>query len=238
MTLAQFLRRFPRLFDRIQRLNRKWRSQTPIYTEISKHLPKNQPFSFLQIGANDGISTDPFREFMIHPTARGVTTEPVPEYFAKMQASYLSYPHVITENHAIGYPSGRLPFYAYAAAYLSSKGMTPDLAGLAGFSRDKLVASLQPNDDPVACIQEIIIPVLTIEEVMAKHGFESFDCLFMDCEGHEENILTHMDYSKVKPRLIVFEHTHYGDRAEAIETHLAQHGFIFTRLQYDTIASR
>jgi FkbM family methyltransferase len=237
-SLAHFLRRFPTLFDRLHRLNRQWRHQSPMYLEISKHLPKNKPFTFLQIGANDGISKDPFREFMIRPNARGVTTEPVPEYFATMQATYRAYPNVIPANYAIGYPAGNLPFYAYSSSYLASKGGTEDLAGLAGFSREKLVASLQPSDDPNLCVTEIIIPVSTIESALSQHGFDHFDCLFMDCEGHEQNILTHMDYAKVKPRLIVFEHTHYGDRAEAIETHLAQHGFTFTRLQYDTIASR
>jgi hypothetical protein len=81
-----------------------------MYLEISKHLPKNKPFTFLQIGANDGISKDPFREFMIRPNARGVTTEPVPEYFATMQATYRAYPNVIPANYAIGYPAGNLPF--------------------------------------------------------------------------------------------------------------------------------
>ncbi len=238
MSLAKSLRRYPTLFDRVQRLNRKWRHQSPIFTEISKILPAARPFTFLQIGANDGISTDPFREFMIRSNAKGVTTEPVPEFFSRMRASYSSYPHVIPENHAVGYPSGHLPFYAYTSTYLNTKGNTPDLAGLAGFSRDKLLFSLCPNDDPELCIQEIIIPVRTIEEVMAKHRFPSFDCLFMDCEGHEENILTQLDYDRVNPRLIVFEHTHHADRIQVIEDHLTSRGFQLERLEFDTIASR
>jgi FkbM family methyltransferase len=237
-TLAQRLRRFPVLFDYLNRINRRWRQGSPLFRELRKHFPPHQPFTFLQIGANDGISTDPFREFMIRPHARGITTEPVPEYFARMQANYSYYPNVIPENHAIGYPPGRLPFFAYTSAYLASKGGTPDLAGLAGFSREKLEACLLPGDDPATCIQEILIPVRTIEEVMSQHGFPSFDCLFIDCEGHEENILTHLDYAQVNPRLIVFEHTHHVDRIQVIDDHLKAQGFSLKRLEFDTIASR
>jgi FkbM family methyltransferase len=75
------------------------------------------------------------------------------------------------------------------------------------------VHCLGSHEDPNACIQEIIIPVLTVEDIMLKYGFDRFDCLFIDCEGHEENILTQLDYDLVQPRLIVFEHTHFGERA-------------------------
>jgi FkbM family methyltransferase len=237
-TLAQQLRRFPVIFDYLNRFNRQLRGGSVLFRELVKLLPPHEPFTFLQIGANDGISTDPFREFMIRPNVRGIAVEPVPEYFELMQASYVRYPNVIPENHAIGYPSAHLPFYAYSSAYLDSKGRTPDLAGLAGFSRDKLVAGLQPSDDPSTCIQELIIPVHTVEEVMARHGFSSFDCLFIDCEGHEENILTQLDYDRVNPRLIVFEHTHHADRIQLIEDHLTSRGFHLERLEFDTIASR
>ena len=237
-TIAQTLRRFPRTFDMLNRLNRQFHHQSPVYVGIRTHIRINAPFTFLQVGANDGISHDPFREFMIRSKARGIATEPVPEFHSLMRSNYASYRNVIPVNCAVGYPSSNLPFYAYTQPYLASKGGSKELAGLASFNRQKLVDCLHPGDSPDTCIQEITIPVRTVEELMHQNGFDRFDCLFMDCEGHEENILTHMDYSKVKPRLIVFEHTHYGDRAEAIETHLAQHGFTFTRLQYDTIASR
>jgi len=235
--IAQKLRRFPKLFDTLNKVNRL-RRKTPLYQALAQNLPPDKPFTFLQVGANDGISHDPFREFMIRSNAHGVTTEPVPDYFALMMRNYASYPTVVSVNCAVGYPSSHLPFYAYTQPYLASKGGSKELAGLASFNRQKLIDCLHPGDSPDTSIQEITIPVRTVEELMHQNGFDHFDCLFLDCEGHEENILTHMDYSKVKPRLIVFEHTHYGDRAEAIEAHLAQLGFTFTRLQYDTIASR
>lgn len=236
---AQWLRRYPAFFDRLNRVNRRWRHASPIYTELAKHLPADKSFTFLQIGANDGISHDPYREFMIRTNARGVAVEPVPEIFTVMKCNYKAYPNVSPENCGIGYPAGRWPFYTYTPAFLKSRVDSTELAELASFYREKLSCLLTPNmEEQNECIQEIYIPVLTVEDIMIKHGFDRFDCLFVDCEGHEENILNQLDYSVVKPRLIVFEHTHFGERAEKIEAHLSVRGFVFTRLSHDTIASR
>lgn len=236
--IAQFLRRKPVFFDRMNTVARALGRRTALYSELSALIELKAPFTFLQIGANDGISHDPFREFMIRSNARGVAVEPVPEYFSAMSRNYAAYFEVIPENCAVGYPAGRLPFYAFTPNYLAAKGGSKELAGLASFTREKLIACMGRGELPENCIREIVIPVRTVEEVMEKHGFDHFDCLFMDCEGHEENILTHLDYDLIKPRVIVFEHTHYGNRAVNIEAHLSTKGFHFTRLTHDTIAAR
>ncbi len=235
---AQWLRRYPVLFDLLNRLNRRWRHTSSIYSELIKHLPVGSSFTFLQIGANDGVSKDPFREFMIRREARRVAAEPVPEYFASLCRNYCQYSHVIPENSAIGYPAGQLPFYAYAPEYLATRKDSMELTMLASFTRDKLLSSLKPNESADACIQEIIIPVCTVEQVMERYGFKQFDCLFIDCEGHEENIICQLDFDRVKPRLIVFEHTHQGERNKVIEARLTEQGFTFVHLTHDTIASR
>ncbi len=235
---AQSLRRYPVFFDLLNRLNRRWRHASSIYRELIKHLPVGSSFTFLQIGANDGVSKDPYREFMIRRDARGVAAEPVPEYFASLCKNYRFYSQVIPENSAIGYPAGQLPFYTYAPDYLATRSDSMELTMLASFTRDKLLSSLKPNESPDACIREIMIPVCTVEQVMERYGFKQFDCLFMDCEGHEENIISQLDFDRVKPRLIVFEHTHQGERNEVIEARLAAQGFTFTHLMHDTLASR
>lgn len=236
--LAQWLRRYPVLFDLLNRVNRRCRDASPIYRELKKHLPVGSPFTFLQIGANDGVSKDPYREFMIRRNARGVAAEPVPEYFESLRRNYRFYSQVIPENSAIGYPAGQLPFYTYAPEYLATRKDSMELTMLASFTREKLLSSLKSNESANGCIREIIIPVCTVEQVMERHGFNRFDCLFMDCEGHEENIISNLEFERVNPRLIVFEHTHQGEKNKIIEARLAERGFSFVHLAFDTIASR
>lgn len=237
-TFAQWLRSYPVLFDQLNHLNRRWRHTSPIYRELIKHLPVGSSYTFLQIGANDGVSKDPFREFMIRREARGVAAEPVPEYFASLCRNYCHYSQVIPENSAIGYPAGQLPFYAYAPEYLATRKDSMELTMLASFTRDKLLSSLNPNESAEECIREIIIPVCTVEQVMERYDFKQFDCLFMDCEGHEENIISQLDFKRVRPRLIVFEHTQQGGKIDLIHDRLAAQGFTLTHLTHDTIASR
>lgn len=236
-TIAQKLRRFPKLFDSLNRLNRL-RHKTPLFRALLEHLPKGKPFSFLQIGANDGISHDPYREFMIRSNARGLAAEPVPEYFAQLTHNYRSYPNLTPINCAIGYPASTLPFYAYTSHYLQTCPNAKELAGLASFDKSKLVAQLHPNSDPDSSIQAITLKVRTIEDVIAEHGFSTIDCLFMDCEGHEDNILLNLSYQRVQPQLISFEHTHHPENAREIVQHLAVHGFKSIQLSHDTVAYR
>lgn len=236
-TIAQFLRRSPVIFDKLNRIIRCFGRRTTLYAELATLIQGKSPFTFLQIGANDGISHDPFREFMIRPYARGVAVEPVPEYFKTMRRNYENYSQVIPENCAVGYPAGHLPFYAFKSDYLASKGGSKELAGLASFTREKLVACIGNDETPEGSIREILVPVYPVEELMTKHNIDHFDCLFMDCEGYEENILTHLNFERVKPKIIVYEHTHYEDSGEGIMTHLAARGFSFKCLTHDTIAT-
>lgn len=235
--IAQFLRKSPVVFDKLNRFIRWSGRRTALYSELASLIQWESPFTFLQIGANDGISHDPFREFMIRPNARGVAVEPVPDYFAVMRKNYVAYSQVIPENCGVGYPAGHLPFYAFQSDYIASKGGSKELAGLAGFAREKLLACIGADETPEDCIRELIIPVQTVEGLMTKYEFDQFDCLFMDCEGYEENILTHMDFDRVRPNIIVYEHTHYKDGGERIMAHLAARGFNFTRLTHDTVAT-
>lgn len=236
-TFSQKLRRFPKLFDSLNRLNRL-RHKTPLYQALLQHLPKGKPFTFLQIGANDGISHDPYREFMIRSNARGLAAEPVPEYFAQLTNNYRLYPNLTPINCAIGYPASTLPFHAYSPHYLETCTNAKELAGLASFDKSKLIAELRPDADPSSSIQTININVRTVEEVVAAHGFSNIDCIFMDCEGHEDNILTNLDFNHIQPKLISFEHTQHPDNARAIVLHLAKHGFACIQLSHDTVAHR
>ncbi len=107
---------------------------------------------------------------------------------------------------------------------------------MAGFSYEKLLIGLREGDKPEECIHAFPVPLATVEELMEKHHFATFDCLFMDCEGYEENILLNLDYEKVKPRLIAFEHTHFAEGTVPHEEHLIRLGYQIEKFQYDAVA--
>jgi FkbM family methyltransferase len=236
MSVKSLLQGCPLLFDSAMKVARFLGRQSALYRAINAIPPTHRPFTFLQVGANDGITCDPFREFMIRRNATGVTAEPVAEYWNKLKRNYAAYPRVFCLHAAVGYPAAENRFYAYNAAYVAKRGGWWELTGLAGFSRAKLERSLLPGDDPDQCIDETVVPTLTVEDILTSKGFESFDCLFMDCEGHEENILTNLDYDRVRPKMIVFEHTHFPESAQELIQQLGGRGFVSQQLEQDTVA--
>jgi len=234
--LEIFLHQHPRLFDLAKRIKRKIGAQPPFFQAIDEFSRQRESLTFLQIGANDGLTRDPYREFLIRPNARGIVMEPVPEYFRKCTRNYSAYPNVTPVNCAVGYPSGELSFYAFSEDYLTSRGQSAELAGMAGFSYEKLLLGLREGDKPEECIHAFPVPLATVEELMEKHQFTTFDCLFMDCEGFEENILMGIDYAKVQPKLIAFEHTHFSGEKPRHEEHLEGMGYKIEKYRYDAIA--
>jgi hypothetical protein len=76
----------------------------------------------------------------------------------------------------------------------------------------------------------------TIEELMVKHGFESFDCLFIDIEGYEPGVLLAMDYAVVRPQLIAFESLHLGPARTEVMAHLQRRGFGLFEFDQEMVA--
>jgi hypothetical protein len=108
-----------------------------------------------------------------------------------------------------------------------------------GFEEGAVVVRSPPGqgfNSPFGCEEACLEFLLPTQNSEAP--FKQFDCLFIDCEGHEENIICQLDFDRVKPRLIVFEHTHQGERNKVIEARLTEQGFTFVHLTHDTIASR
>jgi hypothetical protein len=91
---------------------------------------------------------------------------------------------------------------------------------------------------PFAEIDQITVPCLSIEQIMERYTFHGFDCIFMDVEGHEGNILLNMDFAAVRPSLIVYEHIHLGHSRAKITQFLLGRGFQIEECSQDTIAYR
>ena len=63
-------------------------------------------FYFVQIGANNGISADPIRPYVLKYHWRGVLVEPHPAAFARLVENYRAEPQLVFENAAIAEHDG------------------------------------------------------------------------------------------------------------------------------------
>jgi hypothetical protein len=68
---------------------------------LNNNYSINSFFSFIQIGANDGVSFDFLYDFVTKRDAIGIVVEPVQSYFAELLENYKKYPKIIKVNKAV-----------------------------------------------------------------------------------------------------------------------------------------
>ena len=66
-------------------------------------------------------------------------------------------------------------------------------------------------------IQEIRVPVMTLEMLLSKWGIAHVDLLVIDAEGHDLRIVRQALRLKKRPKIILFEHSNLStdDRLSA-----------------------
>ncbi|MCD6051977.1 MAG: methyltransferase FkbM family, partial [Verrucomicrobia bacterium] len=89
--LSWALKRHPRLFDAIRSASRSIGSRSPVYDKLAAFFRAHSGGTFVQIGANDGISNDPIREFIVdNEQWRGAFVEPMPYLLEQCRHNYRS----------------------------------------------------------------------------------------------------------------------------------------------------
>ena len=235
--IRDYLKKQPRLFDLAKAVSRRCGNRTKFYEFLNRVLPRSKPVTFLQAGANDGITNDPYREFILGSNFSGVLVEPAPYPFKKLQAGYRNKKGLRFEDCLISYPPGQtVDFYTFDEAFLALRPDASHLSMLSSLSMEQLTGALSSQED---CRDKIVrsqVAGRTIEELTRKHGFDSFDCLFIDIEGYEPRVLLAMNYALIRPRLIAFESLHLGSAQGEVRAHLENQGFRLFEFDQEMVA--
>jgi len=187
-------------------------------------------FTFVQIGANDGVSNDPIRRFVLKYGFRGVLVEPQPDVFARLQRNYQGLSGVAFENAAIAGRDGEVQMYRFK----SGPDLPPWADGLASFSKDMLLGNLQNVQGEVEAFS---VPTLSVRSLLRKHGLHHVDLFQIDAEGFDYEIIKMIDFSEIKPTIIHFEHGLLSE-ADCYECFrlLNRHGYKVTNNEANTVA--
>ena len=193
---------------------------------LYRRLKKRGKLFFVQIGANDGVYRDPLFEFVTrhHDKIAGLALEPMQETFQKLQANYAKYPHVTPVNAAIHTTVKQLEIYKVDPAY---PGKLPEwVRGIASFDKEHYRSLNVPAE---AMITETV-RCQTFDELVDQYDVEHIDLLQIDTEGYDAEIIKSIDFSKIKPSIIRFEHNLEAGSMDTAEfTQLAdllrQHGY-------------
>jgi FkbM family methyltransferase len=192
-------------------LSEKYKTDGEFFNLLINKVCKNKPqLKFIQIGANDGISCDPIHEFVKKYNWNGVLIEPEPKVFKLLQKNYIDNDNLIFENMAITDYKGEISL---------SFSNDPSLDSNKLFSTVTPQKGILSRSNYINSIETIQVPCDTLENICIKHALLDFDLLLIDVEGYENNLINSIDFKKVRPSIIHFEHAHitYNEHQNIID---------------------
>jgi hypothetical protein len=84
----------------------------------------------------------------------------------------------------------------------------------------------------IVCVD---VPCLTLESLCRKHGVEQLDLLLTDTEGYDGEILRQINFSRRRPRLLIYEHYHLAPAERSACRALVEgHGYETMEEGFDT----
>lgn len=175
---------------------------------------KHSPVTFLQVGANDGLVSDPLHKFIKRDNWRGVMLEPQPNVYSQyLVKTHKKRPEIIAINAALDTGDGMSTLYVLNVS--AERWAT----GLSSFKKSVLIDTI--NDGSIRKkakkrgvrlpdnVEEMIegrqIKTISPETLLRYFGPEGFKLLAVDTEGYDFEILKLLDISKVSPEAIIYE---------------------------------
>jgi FkbM family methyltransferase len=183
-----------KLFNERFRLKNDFDPLTQLFYQRLHH-----DFFFVQIGANDGISFDPIYHLTTKEQVHGIALEPLPDIFKELTKNYSNYPNVSLLNKAIHATEKEMLLYR----------VNPDTAefdnwskGTASFNKEHhRLGNIKDKD-----IIEEKVQCISFDELINQHNISHIDLLQLDTEGYDYEIIKMIDFKKMAPSIISFEH--------------------------------
>lgn len=157
---------------------------------------------FVQIGSFDGESNDPLRSLIKQFNWSGIFVEPMIGYMNKLKELYKNSAGFQFECSAIGDSNEQKEFY-----YLNNDSNFPNWFNqISSLDREYLMQYKEQIPDIEKHIASKKVNCITFNALLDKYGVKKIDLLHIDAEGQDFKIIQTLDFGKVKPKLILFEH--------------------------------
>jgi FkbM family methyltransferase len=237
-TLRNRIRRLPLLYNVLHpAYSFLFPAILPVTKTIGRTLRHRDQVFFVQVGSNDGRHGDPLNPLVQrHRNWRGIFIEPVGYLFERLKETYKDSDRFVFEQVAIGATEGTERFY-----YVSpeAKEAIPDLPDwhdqLGSFNKSHILHHLNGRLEPFIVEQEI--QSLPLHHLLDRNRVTKIDLIHIDTEGFDYEVLKQIDFTRYKPSVILYEHSHLGDAdANRAETLLRAQGYSLSRYSDDTLA--
>lgn len=165
-------------------------------------LKSKDRVNFVQIGANDGKRFDPLYEFIKYNKEKiyGFVFEPVKDYFNDLKENYKDYPNVKPINLAIHNELQETIIYRVSKIH---ENIVPEFAlGIASFNQEHHKKTNIPSE----YIVEEKVKCIALEIFIIQNNINNLDVLLLDTEGYDYDIIKNLNFNKINPTIIHFEH--------------------------------
>ncbi len=190
---------------------------------------------FVQVGANDGEMMDPVRSTIVRSQWTGLVIEPVPRLFAQLRANYASASDRVTPvNVAVAQSAEPAQFFHLSD--VPGKPLLPDWAqGLGTFRKEVIEKHADRIPDFDSYLQSITVPCMTLQAICDEHSVEQLDLLAIDTEGYDFEIIRQIDFARMAPLVIIYEHHHFDTHTHRACIQLLQtNGYLMFEEGLDT----
>jgi FkbM family methyltransferase len=215
LKISEMVRRFPFIHRAMRRFCCIFRPGMRFY--IEQNFRKFNEVFVLKIGANDGVESDPLAEFLLNDKRyRGVFVEPIPQYAKMLSANYDGTGRFKIEQAAIAAQDGSMLMYYVDENVTDSKGQkVPEwLRGVAGLDRTHVEKHLFSPEMHQA-IRQTTVECLSMASLLARNKMHAVDLLQIDTEGYDFMVLKQIDFSVLRPKIVIFEPKHLSQKDDS-----------------------
>lgn len=198
---------------------------------LTKNFPIGAKFSFIQVGANDGISFDYLYDFIINRKPVGIVIEPVKEYFEELEINYKNFPNIVKINKAVHPTENQVTIHKVSPAAINKY---PDWV--------KGIASFDPNHHKKTGIasSDILTEQVEADNLMniikTKYPEQTIDYLQIDTEGFDYEVIKMLDFDYFKPNIIRYESANLRvDDQKALVKQMKTKGYFIIQEDCNTI---
>jgi FkbM family methyltransferase len=194
--------------------------------------PEMKNLFFIQIGSNDGKTLDPIHDYIKNYSWKGILIEPVPYLFEKLLETYQGFEGLLFENAAIYERDGLKKFYQLKENTDPESPIWYSLLG--SFKKEILYKNIQWTPALNKYVYCDYVKCLTFTSILNKYQIEEIDLLHIDTEGYDYEIIKSIPFSRLKPKIILFEHIHLTkSNLKKCITLLSKNGYSIVNLDND-----
>lgn len=194
-----------------------------------KRIGKKDIF-FVEIGANDGVTNDYLFKYVLKYNWSGVYVEPQKDVFEKLVENLKGRDNLYFENIAIIDEENRdIPIFIPKDIHIK------DYTGIASLSRQGGVLTRFSDDELI----EQKVEGKPFSYLIDKYELHNKTNLFIliDVEGYEKKIIYSIDFNRIHPRVLLFEHAHMTyDCHREVNEYLTKLGYKIYVAKFDTFA--